>query len=72
MDEGFIPSISLPTRMTSIAVLTKRTQENDPSELLQAPPSNSNSTEPTFRQLVRIICDSMDFSPSNPYPNASG
>lgn len=65
MDEGFIPSLSLRTRMASVAVMTKGAQEKDLLELLQGPLSDPNFTELALRQLIRFLGDTMDFSPSN-------
>lgn len=64
-DEGFIPSLSLRTRMASIAVLTKGAQEEVLLELLQDPLSDPNFTEIALYQLIRTLGDTMDFTPSN-------
>ena len=63
MDEGFIPSLSLRTRMASIAVLTKGAKEGDLLELLQGPLSDPDFTELALYQLIRFFGDTMDFSP---------
>jgi hypothetical protein len=65
MDEGFIPSLSLRTRMASVAVLTKGAQEKDLLELLQGPLSDPAFDELALHQLIRFLGDTMDFSPSN-------
>lgn len=65
MDEGFIPSLSLRTRMASIAVLDKGAQEEDLLELLQGPLSDPNFTELALYQLIRFLGETTGFSPSS-------
>ena len=65
MDEGFIPSLSLRTRMASVAVLNKGADENVLLELLQEPLSDPNFTELALYQLIRFLGDTMGFSPPN-------
>jgi hypothetical protein len=65
IDEGFIPSLSLRTRMASVAVLNKGAEEEVLLELLQGPMSDPNFTELALYQLIRFLGDTMDFSPSN-------
>ena len=65
MDEGFIPSLSLRTRMASIAVLSKGAQEEDLLELLQDTLSDPSFTELALYQLIRFLGDTMGFSPSS-------
>ena len=64
IDEGFIPSLSLRTRMASIAVLTKGAGEEDLLQLLQKPLVDSDFTELALYQLIRFLGDTMSFSPS--------
>ena len=65
VDEGFIPSLSLRTRMASVAVLTRGAEEKDLLELLQNPLADPDFTELALYQLIRFLGDTMDFSPSN-------
>jgi len=65
IDEGFIPSLSLRTRMASVAVLTRGAEEEDLLELLQGPLADSKFTELALYQLIRFLGDTMGFSPSN-------
>jgi len=65
IDEGFIPSLSLRTRMASIAVLTKGAEEVVLLELLQAPLADSKFTELALYQLIRFLGDTIGFSPSS-------
>ena len=65
VDEGFIPSLSLRTRMASIAVLTRGAEEQDLLELLQDPLVDPKFTELALYQLIRFLGDTMGFSPSN-------
>jgi len=65
IDEGFIPSLSLRTRMASIAVLTKGAEEEVLLELLQAPLADSKFTELALYQLIRFLGDTIGFSPSS-------
>ena len=67
MGKGSIPFVSLLTMMASTAILTKRTQENDLSELLQAPFSDLNSTELPLHWFTRFISDSI-ILPFHPRP----
>ena len=65
INEGFVPSLSLRTRMASIAVLTKGAEEGDLLQLLQGPLAEPNFTELALYQTVRFLGDTMNFSPSN-------
>ena len=65
IDEGFIPSLSLRTRMASIAVLTRGAEEKDLLELLQGPLADPKFTELALYQLIRFLGDTMGFSPSS-------
>jgi len=65
IDEGFIPSLSLRTRMASVAVLTRGAEEKDLLELLQDPLADPKFTELALYQLIRFLGDTMGFSPSN-------
>jgi len=64
IDEGFIPSLSLRTRMASVAVLTRGAEEKDLLELLQGPLADPKFTELALYQLIRSLGDTMGFSPS--------
>ena len=64
IDEGFIPSLSLRTRMASVAVLAAGAEEKDLFELLQDPLSDPDFTEAALYQLIRFLGDVMSFSPS--------
>ena len=64
-NEGFIPSLSLRTRMASVAVLTKGAEEGDLLELLQGPLADPKFTELALYQLIRFLGDTIGFSPSN-------
>ena len=64
INEGFIPSLSLRTRLASIAVLTKGAGEEDLLQLLQKPLADPNFTEPALYQLIRFLGDTMSFPPS--------
>lgn len=64
IDEGFVPSLALRTRMACIAVLTKGAGEEDLLELLQRPLADPDFTELALYQLIRFLGDTMDFSPS--------
>jgi len=64
VDEGFVPSLALRTRMASIAVLTKGAGEEDLSKLLQRPLADPDFTELALHQLIRFLGDTMGFSPS--------
>lgn len=64
IDEGFVPSLALRTRMASIEVLTKGAGEEDLLELLQRPLADPDFTELALYQLIRFLGDTMDFSPS--------
>lgn len=65
MDEGFVPSLSLRTRMACIAVLTKGAQEEVLLELLQGPLADPSFAELALYQLLRFLGNTMRFSPSN-------
>ena len=65
IDEGFIPSLSLRTRMASVAVLTRGAEEKDLLELLRNPLADPKFTETALYQLVRFLGDTIGFSPSN-------
>jgi len=65
IDEGFIPSLSLRTRMASVAVLTRGAEEKDLLELLQGPLADPKFTELALYQLIRFFGDTISFSPSN-------
>jgi hypothetical protein len=65
IDEGFIPSLSLRTRMASVAVLTSGAEEGDLLDLLRGPLADPKFTEHALYQLIRFLGDTMDFSPLN-------
>ena len=65
INEGFVPSLSLRTRMASIAVLTRGAEEEDLLQLLQGPLADPNFTELALYQIMRFLGDTMNFSPSN-------
>ena len=65
VNEGFIPSLSLRTRMASIAVLTRGAEEGDLLPLLQKPLADPNFTELALYQLLRFLGDTIGFSPSS-------
>ncbi|KAF9647262.1 hypothetical protein BDM02DRAFT_3117400 [Thelephora ganbajun] len=65
INEGFIPSLSLRTRMASIAVLTEGAKEEVLLELLQDSLADPQFTELALYQLIRFLGDTMDFSPSS-------
>jgi len=64
MNEGFIPSFSLRTRMACIAVLTKGAGEEDLLQLLQNTLADAELTELSLYQLIRFLGDTIGFSPS--------
>ena len=64
VNEGFIPSLSLRTRMASIAVLTRGAEEEDLLPLLQKPIADPSFTELALYQLIRFLGDTIGFSPS--------
>ena len=65
INEGFIPSLSLRTRMASIAVLTRGADEEVLLELLRDHLADPNFTELALYQLIRLLGDTMGFSPPN-------